>query len=75
MTEAGTLSIVRCGTYYQAHYAANNRHDLERLPHACPNETHLAAFLHHCGTECAMIAQVCAACAKGRWRPCSSTSR
>ena len=60
MTEDGTLSIRRRATGYQVRYAANNGHDRERLPCACTNETHLAALLHHCGTELAVIAQVCA---------------
>ena len=66
MTEEGTLSIVRRGTCYQVRYASNNRHDPERLPYACPNETHLAAFLHHGGTELAVIAQVCADVRQGK---------
>ena len=66
MTEAGTLSIVRRGTGYQVRYASNNWYDSERLPYACPNETHLAAFLHHCGTELAVIAQVCADVRQGK---------
>jgi hypothetical protein len=60
MTEEGTLSIVRRGPGYQVRYAANNPHNRERLPRACPDEGHLAALLHHCGTEAAVITQVCA---------------
>src|SRR5262245_16594142 len=66
MTEEGTLSIMQQGTCYQVRYAANNRHDPERRPHACPNETHLAAFLHHCGMEVTVIAQVCADVRQGK---------
>jgi hypothetical protein len=60
MTEEGTLSIVRRGTFYQVRYASNNVHDRERLPRVCPDEARLAALLRHCGTESAVIAQVCA---------------
>ena len=66
MTEEGTLSIVRRGTCYQVRYASNNPHDPERRPHACPDEAHLVALLHHCGTEVAVIAQVCAAVRQGK---------
>lgn len=60
MTEEGTLSIVRRGPGYQVRYASNKPHDQERRPYACPDEAHLAALLHHCGTEVAVIAEVCA---------------
>jgi hypothetical protein len=60
MPEEGTLSIVRRGPGYQVRYAANNPYNRERLPRACPDEGHLAALLHHCGTEAAVITQVCA---------------
>jgi|RhiMetStandDraft_8_1073273.scaffolds.fasta_scaffold03505_3 hypothetical protein len=66
MTEEGTLSIVRRGTGYQVRYAANNLHDLERRPWACADEAHLIAFLHHCGTEVAVITQVCADVRQGK---------
>jgi hypothetical protein len=66
MTEEGTLSIVRRGTCYQVRYASNRPHDPERRPHACPDEAHLAALLHHCGTEVAVIAQVCTAVRQGK---------
>ena len=66
MPEEGTLSIVRQGTGYQIRYASNNPHDQERLPHACSNEVHLAAFLHHVGTEVTVIAQVCAEVRQGK---------
>jgi hypothetical protein len=66
MTEEGTLSIVRRGTGYQVRYASNRPHDPERRPHACPDEAHLAALLHHCGTEGAVITQVCAAVRQGK---------
>jgi len=66
MTEEGTLSLVRRGTCYQVRYASNNPHDQERSPHACPNEVHLAALLHHCGTELEVIAQVCADIRQGK---------
>jgi hypothetical protein len=66
MTEEGTLSLVRRGTCYQVRYASNRPHTPERRPHACPDEAHLAALLHHCGTEGAVIAQVCAAVRQGR---------
>ena len=56
----GTLSIVRRETGYQVRYASNNVHDRERLPCVCPDEARLAALLGHCGTESAVIAQVCA---------------
>src|SRR5262245_4275936 len=59
MTE-GTLSIVRRGIFYQVRYASNNVHDRDRLPCVCPDEARLAALLRHCGTESAVIAQVCA---------------
>ena len=60
MTEDGTLSIVWRGTHYQVCYASNNPHDRERRACMCPDEAHLTALLHHCGTEAAVIAQVCA---------------
>jgi hypothetical protein len=60
MTEEGTLSIVRRGTCYQVRYASNNVHARERRPRVCPDEARLAALLRHCGTESAVIAQVCA---------------
>ena len=60
MPEEGTLSIVQRGTCYQVRYASNNVHDQERLPRVCPDEARLAALLRHCGTESAVIAQVCA---------------
>ena len=66
MTEEGTLSIVRQETRYQVRYASHNLHDPERRPHACRNETHLAALLHHFGTELAVIAQVCADVQQGK---------
>jgi hypothetical protein len=66
MMEEGTLSIVRQGTRYQVRYAANSPHDRERLPRACPDETDLAALLHHFGTELAVIAQVCADVRQGK---------
>src|SRR5262249_24555396 len=66
MTEEGTLSIVRRGTCYQVRYASNRPHDPERRPHTCPDEAHLAAILHHCGTEGAVIAQVCTAVRPGK---------
>src|SRR5262249_36737798 len=66
MTEEGTLSIVRRGAGYQVRYASNNRRDQERLPCTCPDETHLAALLHHVGTELAVIAQVCADVRQGK---------
>ena len=58
MPEEGTLSIVRRGPGYQVRYASNNPYDRERLPQACPDETHLVALLHHLGTESAVITQV-----------------
>jgi hypothetical protein len=66
MTEAGTLSIMRRGTGYQVRYASNNPHNRERLPRACPDEAHLAALLHHCGTESAVMPQVWADVRHGR---------
>ena len=66
MTEEGTLSIVRQGPRYQVRYASNNLHDRERLPYACPDEAHLAALLHHFGTESTVIAQVCADVRQGK---------
>ena len=66
MTEEGTLSIVRQGPRYQVRYASNNLHDRERLPYACPDEAHLAALLHHFGTEVAVILQVCADVRQGK---------
>ena len=66
MTEEGTLSIVRRGTRYQVRYASNNPHDQERLPRACPDEAHLAALLHHFGTELAVMPQVCADVRQGK---------
>ena len=64
--EEGTLSIVRHGTRYQVRYASNNPHDQERRSRACPDEADLAAILHHCGTELAVIAQVCADVRQGK---------
>src|SRR5262245_15143205 len=66
MTEEGTLSLVRRGTGYQVHYASNNPHDQERRPRACPNEVHLAALLHHFGTELEVITQVCTDVRQGK---------
>jgi hypothetical protein len=66
MTAEGTLSIVRRGTGYQVRYASNNPHAQERLPWACPNETHLAAFLHHVGMEWGVSAQVCGDVRRGK---------
>ena len=66
MPEEGTLSIVRQGTGSQIRYASNNPHDQERLPHACSNEVHLAAFLHHVGMELEVIAQVCGDVRQGK---------
>ena len=66
MTEEGTLSIVRRGTRYQVRYASNNRHARERLPCTCPDEAHLTALLHHCGTAVAVMAQVCADVRQGK---------
>jgi hypothetical protein len=66
MMEEGTLSIVRHGTRYQVRYASNNPHDQERRARACPDEADLAALLHHCGTELAVIAQVCADVRQGK---------
>ena len=51
MTEAGMLSIVRCGTTYQVRYASSNPHDMDRQPYPCPDEGTLVALLHHCGLE------------------------
>jgi hypothetical protein len=51
MTEAGILSIVRCGTTYQVRYASSNPHDMDRQPYPCPDEGTLVALLHHCGLE------------------------
>jgi hypothetical protein len=64
--EEGTLSIVRHGTRYQVRYASNNPHAPERRARACPDEADLAAVLHHCGTELAVIAQVCADVRQGK---------
>jgi hypothetical protein len=58
MTEEGTLSIVRRGTCYQVRYASNSPHDEERCPRVCPDEAHLAALLHHIGTELTVLPQV-----------------
>jgi hypothetical protein len=66
MMEEGTLSIVWHGTRYQVRYASNNPHDQERRARACPDEADLAALLHHCGTELAVIAQVCADVRQGK---------
>ena len=66
MTEEGTLSIVRRGTCYQVRYASNNPHAQERLPWACPHETHLAAFLHYVGMKLGVIAQVCGDVRQGK---------
>ena len=66
MTEEGTLSITRRGTCYQVRYASNNPYDRERLPRACPDEAHLAALLHHVGTESTMMTQVCADVRQGK---------
>ena len=66
MTEEGTLSIVRQGPRYQVRYASNNLHDRERLPYACPDEAHLAALLHHFGTESTVLSQVCADVRQGK---------
>jgi hypothetical protein len=66
MTEEGTLSIVRRGTCYQVRYASNNPHGQERLPWACPHETHLAAFLHYVGMKLGVIAQVCGDVRQGK---------
>jgi hypothetical protein len=60
MLEEGTLSIVRRGPCYQVRYASNNPSDQERLPRVCPDEAHLAALLHHFGTESAVMTQICA---------------
>jgi hypothetical protein len=66
MKEEGTLSIVRHGPYYQVRYAANNPHGQERLPWACPDEVHVAALLHHLGTEAAALSQVCTTVRHGK---------
>ena len=66
MTEEGTLSIVRRGTCYQVRYASNNLHEQERRPHACPDEADLTVLLHHCGTELAVISEVCADVRQGK---------
>src|SRR5262245_11647561 len=52
--------IVRRGSCYQVYYASNNPSDRERRPRACLDEAHLATLLHHCGTESAVMTQVCA---------------
>ena len=59
MPEDGTLSILRQGQRYQIRYAPNNPHGQERLPWMYPDETQLAALLHHLGTEAATETQVC----------------
>jgi len=66
MPEEGTLSIVRRGPGYQVRYASNNPYDRERLPQACPDETHLVALLHQLGTESAVMTQVCTAVRHGK---------
>ena len=38
MTEAGMLSIVRCGTTYQVRDASSNPHAMDRQPYPCPDE-------------------------------------
>jgi hypothetical protein len=60
MTEEGTLSIMRGEPGYQIRYASNNPYGKERLPRVCPDEAHLAALLHHVGTELTVMTQVCA---------------
>ena len=66
MMEEGTLSIVRRGQGYQVRYASNNPHGRDRLPHECPDEAHLTALLHQCGTESASITRICADVRQGR---------
>jgi hypothetical protein len=66
MTEEGTLNIVRRGTRYQVRYASTNPHNREQLPRACLDEAHLAALLHHLGTESAAITQVCTDVRQGK---------
>jgi hypothetical protein len=51
MTEAGMLSIVRCGTTYQVRDASSNPHAMDRQPYPCPDEGTLVALPHHCGLE------------------------
>jgi hypothetical protein len=57
MTEEGTLSIVQRGQCYQVRYASNNPYGRERRPRVCPDEAHLAALLHHCGTEAVALSE------------------
>ena len=64
--EEGTLSIVRRGTCYQVRYASNNLHEQERRPYACPDEADLTVLLHHCGTELALISEVCTNVREGK---------
>jgi len=66
MVEEGTLSIVRRGQHYQVRYASNNPHDRDHHPRECPDEEHLQALLHQCGTESASITQVCTAVQRGK---------
>jgi CheY-like chemotaxis protein len=64
--EEGTLSIVRRGQRYQVRYASNNPYAQDYPMHECADEAHLAALLHHCGTESAVMTQVCADVRQGK---------
>ena len=66
MTEAGMLSIVRCGTTSQVRYASSNPLATERQPYPCPDEGALVALLHHCGLEAWSLDRVLAELRHGR---------
>src|SRR5215510_10616123 len=47
MTEAGMLSIVRCGHTYQVRYASANPYDVDQPAYLCPDEDAMITLLHH----------------------------
>jgi hypothetical protein len=51
MAEEGLLSIVQRGQTYQVRYASDNPYEPDRQAYICPDEAHLATWLHHYGLE------------------------
>ena len=66
MHEEGMLSIVRAASHYQIRYASTNYRTPDRRPYTCPDEAHLAAFLHACGLDRWSIHQTGAELRQGR---------
>jgi hypothetical protein len=66
MDQEGTLSIVQRGLTYQVRYASDNPYEHDRQPYTCPDEAHLASWLHHLSLEPWTIQQTFAELQRGR---------